>query len=86
MVLTGGASMLNGAVELAEHVMGMPVRIGLPKAGGGLVETIQSPIYATGVGLIYYALQGHGKKHNEEHLSYEWIKQRLKDFVDNIFG
>ena len=86
VVLTGGASLLEGTSELAENVMGMPVRIGLPKAAGGLVETVQSPIYATGVGLIYYALKGNEHKNTDKHISFDWIKQRLKDFVDNIFG
>jgi len=86
VVLTGGASLLNGITELAEKVMGMPVRIGLPKAGGGLVETIQSPVYATGVGLIYYALKDTDHTESEDPMSFEWIKQRLKSFVDNIFG
>jgi len=86
VVITGGASLLKGSADLAEQVMGMPVRIGLPKAGGGLTETIQSPIYATGVGLIYYALKGNKHKNPDEPFTFESIKQRLKNFVDNIFG
>ncbi len=75
VVLTGGASLLEGVVELAERVMGMPLKIGLPKAAGGLVETIQSPIYATGVGLIYYALKHDDQKSEGEHLSFDWVKR-----------
>jgi len=56
MVLTGGASLLPGTVELAERVLGIPVKIGEPTVSGGLVETVKSPIYATSVGLIQYAL------------------------------
>jgi len=86
IVLTGGASLLEGAADLAEEVMGFPVKIGIPKASGGLVETVQSPIYATGVGLIYFALKHGSQRSVGDHLSFEWIKNRLKSFVDNLFG
>ncbi len=54
MVLTGGSSLLEGMVELAEEVFDMPVRMGRPQGVGGLVDVVSSPIYATGVGLIRY--------------------------------
>ncbi len=86
IVLTGGASLLVGTAELAEQVMGMPVKIGLPLVSGGLVETVRSPIYATGVGLLYYALK-HGPKDRSGHKgNFEWILERLRDIFDNLFG
>jgi cell division protein FtsA len=51
-VITGGASAMPGMVELAEVVLGMPVRMGLPREVGGLSEVVHSPRYATGVGLV----------------------------------
>ncbi len=54
MVLTGGSSLLDGMVELAEEVFDMPVRLGRPSGVGGLSDVVSSPIYATGVGLILY--------------------------------
>lgn len=57
IVLTGGASKVEGAVELAEHVFKMPVRIGTPQYITGLPEVIDNPVYATGVGLLLYGLQ-----------------------------
>ena len=51
-VITGGASAMPGMVELAEIVLGMPVRLGLPREVGGLSEVVHSPRYATGVGLV----------------------------------
>lgn len=54
IVLTGGASMIDGAAELAEEVFKMPVRIGVPKQNGGLAEAVATPAHATGVGLLYY--------------------------------
>ena len=55
VVLTGGSSLLEGMVELAEETFdGLPVRIGKPYGVGGLVDVVSSPIYATGVGLLLY--------------------------------
>ena len=52
IVITGGSSMLNGAVELAESIFGVPVRLGLPRDIDGLLQVIENPRYATGVGLL----------------------------------
>jgi len=53
VVLTGGGSLLNGCVELAEEVFGLPTRIGVPlQLGAGLSNEIESPEYATAAGLI----------------------------------
>ncbi len=54
LVLTGGCSLLDGAVELGEEVFDMPVRLGRPQNAGGLAEVVGSPIFATGVGLVQY--------------------------------
>ena len=52
IVLTGGASLMPGALELAENIFRMPVRLGIPQGATGLSEVIHSPIYATAVGLL----------------------------------
>lgn len=52
IVLTGGASLMPGALELAENIFRMPVRLGIPQGVTGLSEVIHSPIYATAVGLL----------------------------------
>ncbi|MEW6776630.1 MAG: cell division protein FtsA [Bdellovibrionota bacterium] len=54
MVLTGGASLLEGLEPLAERVTGLPARIGRPLGIGGLVDVVNSPLYGTGVGLVLY--------------------------------
>ena len=58
VVLTGGTSLLPGAVELAEQVFEMPVRIGLPRGMSGLTPSLSDPRFATGIGLVLYAAQG----------------------------
>ena len=57
IVLTGGTSQLDGAVELAEEVFSSDVRLGYPKPMSGAFETINSPGNATGAGLLLYALK-----------------------------
>lgn len=55
IVLTGGSSKMEGAIELAEEVFHMPVRLGIPQYVSGLVDVVSNPIHATGVGLLLYA-------------------------------
>jgi cell division protein FtsA len=54
VVLTGGTALLNGVNELAEQIFDMPVRTGIPTGVGGLADVVNSPVYAAGVGLIFY--------------------------------
>ena len=56
IVLTGGATILEGTAEVAEQVLGLPVRRGSPTRIGGLVDVVKSPAYSTGVGLVVYGL------------------------------
>jgi len=53
-IVTGGTTLLDGMPELAEAVLGLPVRRGLPTGIGGLIDVVKSPAYATGVGLVKY--------------------------------
>jgi cell division protein FtsA len=53
-VITGGATQLPGMAELGEEILGIPVRLGVPKGVGGLAEVVKSPGFATGVGLVQY--------------------------------
>ena len=65
VVITGGATIMEGMPELAEQVFELPVRIGLPAGIGGLVDVVNSPMYATGVGLVLYGFESQNSaKHN----------------------
>ena len=57
IVLTGGTAKMEGAIELAEEVFHMPVRLGVPQHVTGLADVVSNPIHATGVGLLLYAMQ-----------------------------
>ena len=54
VVITGGTTQLDGMPELAEQILGLPVRRGAPTGVGGLLDVVRSPAYATGVGLVKY--------------------------------
>ncbi|MAA70140.1 MAG: cell division protein FtsA [Bermanella sp.] len=58
IVLTGGTSMMEGVVELAEEIFHVPVRLAKPSGVEGLTDVVANPIYATSVGLLIY-----GAKH-----------------------
>lgn len=73
IVLTGGASLLEGVSDIAESVFELPTRIGRPQGVSGLVDVVNNPMYATGVGLVLY-----GAKNQEEK------KFRIRD--NNIFN
>lgn len=55
-VLTGGGAALAGAVEIAQHAFGMPVRVGVPGEGlTGLADSVRRPQFATATGLALFA-------------------------------
>lgn len=68
VVLTGGTANLEGIVELAEQVMGMPAARAQPKGLNGLVDVVRNPRYATGTGLVLC-----GVKHRQV----QWFSTRL---------
>lgn len=57
IVLTGGASKMEGVIELAEEIFHMPVSMGVPRNVAGLKDIVRNPIYATGTGLLQYGLE-----------------------------
>jgi cell division protein FtsA len=58
VVLTGGGAALAGAADVAEHVFGMPVRIGFPGEGlAGLTDSVQGSKFATATGLALYGAE-----------------------------
>ena len=52
IVLTGGSAVMQGMVELGEEIFHMPVRLGVPRYGGGLADVVESPRFATAMGLL----------------------------------
>ncbi|MCK9274904.1 MAG: cell division protein FtsA [Syntrophales bacterium] len=87
IVLTGGSSMIEGAVELAENIFNMPVRKGYPDGVGGINDIVKSPMYATGVGLVVHGSHnrsGMRFKKNEVNMVNK-IVTRMKKWFNDFF-
>jgi cell division protein FtsA len=87
VVITGGTTLLEGMPELAEDVIGLPVRRGLPRGIGGLVDVVKSPKYATGVGLVLYGSKNADARHfrvRDEHV-YNKVRSRMKSWLTDLF-
>jgi cell division protein FtsA len=55
VVLTGGGAMMAGMEELAELMLALPIRRGVPSGAGGLSDHVRTPACASAVGLVTYA-------------------------------
>lgn len=87
VVLTGGASLLNGADKVAEQVFELPVRIGLPLNVGGLINEVSSPEYSTGVGLILYGINARPEEFVENRGAglFSNVKKRMTSWFGEFF-
>jgi len=56
VVLCGGTAQLSGLQELGRDVLGLPVRVGVPRELRGLVDTISNPAHAVGAGLMEWGV------------------------------
>lgn len=73
VVITGGSALLDGVAEIAESTFNLPARIGTPQGIKGLVDVVNNPMFATGVGLVLYGARNQQTK-----------KFRIRD--NNIFN
>lgn len=87
VVITGGTTLLQGMPELAEEVLGLPVRRGTPKGIGGLVDVVRSPMYSTGVGLVLYGAKHQDMRHFKirDDNVYKKVTNRMKSWLGEIF-
>ena len=85
IVLTGGTSKIEGAIELAEEIFHMPVSLGKPKNVAGLSDIVRNPIYSTAVGLLHYGAkqQTRGSANNPKQKSDGIINQFKSWFTGN---
>ena len=80
IVITGGSSKMEGAVELAEEVFHIPVRLGSPQYVEGLSDVVRNPIHATGVGLLIFGRDSMDRR-NYNSIS---IKNSLNDKIEKM--
>lgn len=89
VVLTGGTSKMEGAVELAEEIFHMPVRLGAPQDVTGLTDIVNNPIYATGVGLLKYGIvhsgRGSARSARSSSENFEGLLNKLKNWFKGNF-
>ncbi|MGH8535237.1 MAG: cell division protein FtsA [Gammaproteobacteria bacterium] len=87
IVLTGGSSKMEGAIELAEEVFHRQVRLGVPQNVTGLVDVVRNPVYSTGVGLLLFgrdsARSGSRPSRVEGGFSGSW--ERMKNWFQGHF-
>jgi len=93
MVLTGGTSALPGIKRVASEVLNMHVRTAQPENLKGLVDRLNSPAFATSVGLLHWALTMHEHELNtgkpnkqrrskgESHMNFEKAKDWFKRLI-----
>jgi len=62
LVLTGGSSLLHGITDIAESIFDVPSRLGTPRGISGLIDVVNNPMYATGVGLVLYGAKNQPEK------------------------
>jgi cell division protein FtsA len=87
VVMTGGSMLLPGAIEMAEEILAMPTRLGVPMHVSGLVDVISSPIYAAGVGLVLYGMKRQERNffriRDDNILSK--VRHRMSDWLGEFF-
>ncbi len=87
VVITGGSAILAGMPEMAEQVFGLPVRRGVPQDIGGLVDVVNSPVYATGVGLVKYGTRNIKARRfmvGQENV-FEKVVRRMREWLGEFF-
>ncbi len=88
VVLTGGTALIEGCQELGEQIFGLPTRIGYPRHVGGLKEVVNSPKFATAVGLLRYGAekenQGQKVFTNHETTMFEGVLSRMQKWLKDI--
>jgi len=89
VVITGGSTILEGMPELAEQVFNLPVRRGLPTKIGGLVDVVNTPVYATGVGLVVYGSKNVGVHEfpttQSDDNVFRRVSRRMKEWFGEFF-
>ncbi len=89
VVLTGGASLLDGIEQLAEEILQVPIRVGTPRNIVGMVDIINSPKFATGVGLVCFGAKGMASgrppKFTNEHNIFNRTLERMKEWFSDYF-
>ncbi len=86
IVLTGGSATMQGMVELGEEIFHMPVRVGVPKYGGGLADIVRNARYATAMGLLMEgAMQRQQGQLSRQDGSFRAVLARMREWFQRNF-
>jgi cell division protein FtsA len=87
IILTGGSALLEGVPELAEQIFNVPVRRGTPIGIAGLVDLVNSPMYATGVGLVLYGSRNQAQSRFKvgEGNIFSKVTHRMREWIGEFF-
>ncbi len=81
LVLCGGSAELVGLRDLAEEVLQLPVRVGTPHDLQGLTDVLESPAYATAVGLILWGMAQEGEPEPKRQRRPSVLWQQVRDWI-----
>jgi cell division protein FtsA len=89
VIVTGGSSLISGIEDVVEKILKLPVRIGYPTEIKGLVEVVNSPIYATAIGLMIYGGRSKATGHTGLRTSgtslFDRVFNRMRDWFEEFF-
>ncbi len=85
IVITGGTAKMEGAVELAEEIFHMPVRIGVPAGAQGMLDIVKNPIYSTAVGLLLFGLKQHNAGSTGKEAPGRSLVRKMKQWFQGNF-
>ena len=86
LVITGGTALLDGITDVAESVLNVPTRLGRPSGISGLVDVVNNPMYATGVGLVLFGARNQTVKKfriRDKHI-FNGIMNRMKKWFKEV--
>lgn len=86
LVITGGGALLEGIPELAEQIFNLPTRRGYPQGFGGITDVVNSPMYATAVGLVLYGAKNMPRKKfriRDQHIFYR-VMERMRRWFKGV--
>jgi cell division protein FtsA len=88
VVLTGGTALISGCSELAEQIFNLPTRIGYPRNVGGVRDVVNSPRFATAVGLLCYGAEKEGagakSRGGRDGNAFNYVFSRMKKWFTDI--
>ena len=88
LVLTGGGVLMEGVPELTERIFRLPARRGVPKYIGGLVDAVNSPMYATSVGLTLSSMQDvrtNSMASVRQGQGWQGVRERVVEWIRDFF-